>query len=248
MQNTYTTMGAANTTAAQTTLVAKLRVAGREDWWRVKIHVSPNGVTYASRIKVDGTVSTRSTKVVPSQVFEIAGERSHKAARAVASILDDCAPDQRAAYAAMLGCFAASFGPEAKTTVERLGRVYMQEMSGSWQDWMDQATAGLNERSLVEVTRLPSGPRGHRIVAIKAAAGSWAMDNATLVRVDEIVRKHSAFSSFWDLLTAAGGYRPTIDVSDQERRYLANVYDREQAIRGDSRRAERYISPRRIAA
>ena len=57
--------------------------------------------------------------------------------------------------------------------------------------------------------------------------------------LDEITRKHTAFSSFHCLLIAEGGYRPSICVSNPELLVLADQYDLAQERCGDSRRAYR---------
>lgn len=61
--------------------------------------------------------------------------------------------------------------------------------------------------------------------------------------IDDMTRRVSAFSSFEDLLSAGGNYRPSLRVSkgpDSEECRLAEIYDMEQEIRGDGRRAYRY--------
>jgi hypothetical protein len=77
----------------------------------------------------------------------------------------------------------------------------------------------------------------------------------TMSHLDVIVRRHSAFNSFADLLNAAGGYRPTVRCYDErchnavdraELLILADAYDAHQAARGDARRAFRgsqYVPP-----
>lgn len=58
-------------------------------------------------------------------------------------------------------------------------------------------------------------------------------------RLDALCRKHTAFPNFLSLLTAAGGYRPSIrlDLAGEEGRELAQAYDAWQARWGDPRRA-----------
>ena len=57
--------------------------------------------------------------------------------------------------------------------------------------------------------------------------------------LDAICRKHTAFPSFLDLLTATAGYRPSIrlDLMGRDGVVLARAYDRMQARWGDPRRA-----------
>lgn len=61
----------------------------------------------------------------------------------------------------------------------------------------------------------------------------------------KLTRKHTAFGSFEEMLTAEGGYRPSFyirgrDPADAlEIEQLADAYDAEQVSRGDSRRAYR---------
>lgn len=52
---------------------------------------------------------------------------------------------------------------------------------------------------------------------------------------DRLVRKHTGFTSFADLLDARGGYFPSLDVSSPERLAIADAYDRAQEARGDER-------------
>jgi len=75
-------------------------------------------------------------------------------------------------------------------------------------------------------------------------------DSETL---DELTRRITAFETFEAMLTAGGGYRPTlwtktarfdkagqaVEAASGGKRRLADAYDREQARRGDSRRAFR---------
>ena len=171
MTTQHTTTGAANTTAAQTTLVAKISVNGREDWWRVKIYNRTAAVLCAYRIRANGTVNTRANKILAGHVVELAGELSHRAARARASILEDCPKEQRAAYA----------------------QIWQREHEFAW--------------------------------------------------LDIIVRNHTAFGSFEQLLNAAGNYRPTLDMGHADRVALADAYDHQQSLRGDARRVERYTWP-----
>ncbi len=57
--------------------------------------------------------------------------------------------------------------------------------------------------------------------------------------LDRLCRRHTAFPSFLALLTAAGGYWPSIrlDLLGQDGAALARAYDRQQAAWGDPRRA-----------
>ena len=57
--------------------------------------------------------------------------------------------------------------------------------------------------------------------------------------LDKLTARHTAFPSFLALLTAAGGYRPSIrlDLLGHQGLALARAYDRRQAAWGDPRRA-----------
>lgn len=57
--------------------------------------------------------------------------------------------------------------------------------------------------------------------------------------LDAICRRHTAFASFLELLTAAAEYRPSIrlDLLGRDGAVLAKAYDRVQAAWGDPRRA-----------
>ncbi len=57
--------------------------------------------------------------------------------------------------------------------------------------------------------------------------------------LDATAARHTAFLTFLALLTAAGGYRPSIrlDLLGREGLALARAYDRKQAAWGDPRRA-----------
>ena len=67
--------------------------------------------------------------------------------------------------------------------------------------------------------------------------------------LDALVARHTAFSTFLALLTAAAGYRPSIrlDLLGRNGLALALAYDRQQAAWGDPRRAfvTGDLSPRR---
>lgn len=62
--------------------------------------------------------------------------------------------------------------------------------------------------------------------------------------VDNMVRTNTAFGTLEDMLQAKGNYRPSLDVSEHDRRMLADLYDATQEARGDDRRAFRYGQPR----
>jgi hypothetical protein len=53
-------------------------------------------------------------------------------------------------------------------------------------------------------------------------------------RLDVLTQEQTTFTSFWDLVNAKGGFRPTLACTA-----LADAYDEAQAGRGDARRAER---------
>ena len=57
--------------------------------------------------------------------------------------------------------------------------------------------------------------------------------------LDGLTQRHTAFPGFVALLTAAGGYRPSIrlDLLGRDGLALARAYDRQQATWGDPRRA-----------
>lgn len=57
---------------------------------------------------------------------------------------------------------------------------------------------------------------------------------------EELTATQTAFDNFDDLLNAAGGYRPSLKVSQPDIRALADAYDMFQARRGDPRRASRF--------
>lgn len=58
-------------------------------------------------------------------------------------------------------------------------------------------------------------------------------------RLDALTVRHTAFPGFLALLTAAGGYRPSLrlDLTGRDGLALARAYDRQQAAWGDPRRA-----------
>jgi hypothetical protein len=58
-------------------------------------------------------------------------------------------------------------------------------------------------------------------------------------RLDAFCRRHTAFATFLDLLTAPAFYRPSIrlDLLGRDGARLAQAYDRVQAAWGDPRRA-----------
>jgi len=58
-------------------------------------------------------------------------------------------------------------------------------------------------------------------------------------RLDNLLSRETCFVNFDDLLSARGGYRPTIDVSTEDRLELADAYDEAMTKRGDLRRAFR---------
>ena len=60
------------------------------------------------------------------------------------------------------------------------------------------------------------------------------------LKLDHLLRQHTAFDSVAHLLDARGNYRPTIELSDYGRLQLAAEYDKLQAERGDPRRAYTY--------
>lgn len=69
------------------------------------------------------------------------------------------------------------------------------------------------------------------------------MDNTTRGRLDTICIKQTAFKSFEELINAGGNYRPSLEVTDFDRYFLAECYDAWQEGAGDDRRAFRYGGP-----
>lgn len=70
------------------TTVARIMVNGRLDWWRVSTYTSRDGLTYARRIRPDGTLNKRAFSLHDGiLVAQLPGKRSHKAARAAADLL-----------------------------------------------------------------------------------------------------------------------------------------------------------------
>ena len=61
--------------------------------------------------------------------------------------------------------------------------------------------------------------------------------------LDQLIARRTAFASMLELVTAAGGYRPSLDVADREMLRIAEAYDTVQTTRGDPRRAYRYGTP-----
>lgn len=76
------------------------------------------------------------------------------------------------------------------------------------------------------------------------------MDPNEVNQLDQLLRKHTAFKDTESLLSAAGGYRPSICVGSaganepvlerEERTRIADLYDKFMEMRGDDRRAFRY--------
>ncbi len=64
------------------------------------------------------------------------------------------------------------------------------------------------------------------------------------MNIDQLVAKHTAFSTMQDMLDAQGGYRPSLRTNTaptwrSEIGRIADAYDAAQTVRGDSRRAHR---------
>jgi hypothetical protein len=77
--------------------------------------------------------------------------------------------------------------------------------------------------------------------------GEWGSKRVRIVEdirewseADDLTVAHTAFDSFRELVHAPGGYRPSLDVSDPDRRKLADYYDKEQERRFEPRRVFRY--------
>lgn len=69
----------------------------------------------------------------------------------------------------------------------------------------------------------------------------WAVElEAVPADTDKLVRNHTAFRSFREMLWADGGYCPSLDVREPVMLKIADAYDAAQAARGDARRAYRY--------
>ncbi len=66
------------------------------------------------------------------------------------------------------------------------------------------------------------------------------LTDAERVEADALTNDFTAFLSFAELVQAPGGYRPSINIRKKGRKRLADLYDQEQAYRGDSRRAHRF--------
>jgi len=66
--------------------------------------------------------------------------------------------------------------------------------------------------------------------------------------LNRITREQTAFHDFADLVKARGKYRPTIELSNWDRRRLAESYDRHQELFGDERRAYTYMNAAMAAA
>ena len=58
--------------------------------------------------------------------------------------------------------------------------------------------------------------------------------------IDLFVAHNTGFVDMWNMVDAKGGYRPSIDCTDPEREFMADVYDASQVARNDDRRAFRY--------
>jgi hypothetical protein len=61
--------------------------------------------------------------------------------------------------------------------------------------------------------------------------------------IDEIVRANSAFKSLEAMTDTHPNYRPSVDVSEEDKLAMANAYDEMMIERGDERRAFRYGTP-----
>ncbi|MBV8914198.1 MAG: hypothetical protein JOZ05_14305 [Acetobacteraceae bacterium] len=98
------------------------------------------------------------------------------------------------------------------------------------------AIASLGEAARSARKRLP----GAAVTDIRSVLAPRATPH-----LDALCRKHTGFRSFLALLTAAGGYRPSIrlDLSGSEGRTLARAYDAWQARWGDRRRACLWPAP-----
>jgi hypothetical protein len=85
------------------------------------------------------------------------------------------------------------------------------------------------------------GPEGKRV-------RTWVRLPIRLSQVDHIVRRHTAFKDMRAMQTALGGYNPTIECSNRSRYIMAECYDMLQELRGDDRRAHRYVNGAMLAA
>ncbi len=75
--------------------------------------------------------------------------------------------------------------------------------------------------------------------------GVYDTDYIDYDRADELTLQETAFPNFDALIDAPGGYRPSLDVSHDDRLELANTYDAAQARRGNPLRTFRYRNPSR---
>ena len=77
---------------------------------------------------------------------------------------------------------------------------------------------------------------------MKEAKNILALSAADRREIDLFVAHNTGFIDMWSMVEAKGGYRPSIDCTDSEREFMADVYDASQAARNDDRRAFRYGS------
>lgn len=61
--------------------------------------------------------------------------------------------------------------------------------------------------------------------------------------LDELVRRNTAFTGFYDLVNSHPGYRPSLDISQRPMVRIADGYDAHMKKIGDPRRAYRYGVP-----
>lgn len=100
---------------------------------------------------------------------------------------------------------------------------------------MDRCAGAYNDGRIGDI-----GPGAILQVGTLYRNAKGKLEMISLVEMDELVARNSAFKGMNDLLSAGGNYRPSIDVRDSERLKLANVYDSIMEARGDARRAYRY--------
>lgn len=59
-------------------------------------------------------------------------------------------------------------------------------------------------------------------------------------QLDQLIAKHTGFTSFADLLNAKSTYRPSCDMREPVMVRIADAYDEAMRLQGDERRAYRY--------
>jgi hypothetical protein len=91
----------------------------------------------------------------------------------------------------------------------------------------------------MELTREHRSTGAVRFVASREYQESRDERRAALAIADELTQRWTAFADFTELVTAQGGYRPSLRASGHQTRLLADYYDAAQIEIGDPRRAYR---------